>query len=172
MHILNIRCELQTAEGIAALLKVLNVISESFTEDFERIRARTFRVAPHPSPEPGDLGECKPHFVDGDTFWSHPDRETNPYFDDQVDVFVVEEGDDLVATIAHELGHVATIPEQENVAYQQIVEDGEWAREALADLYALKWGFADELEAFEAIRDRMHHRISLADLKEHVSIVM
>ena len=171
MHIFNIRCELQTSEGIEALRKVLNVISERFTEDFDRIRARTVRVAPHPNPEPGDLGECKPHFLDADTYWSNPELDTNPYFEDQVEVFVVEEGGNLVATIAHELGHAASTKEQKNAAYKDIVEHEGWAGEAVADLYALKWGFADELEESEPNRDREHHKISLAELKKHVGIV-
>jgi hypothetical protein len=62
---------------------------------------------------------------------------------------------ELVAKLAHELGHACTT--QDDLDARQSPED-EWASEWAADWYAVKrWGFGAEIESIRDNRDRLHH---------------
>lgn len=63
---------------------------------------------------------------------------------------------DIVATIAHECGHVAT-RERDFGKRDSCYTDSEWASEMSADFYAFKWGFEKELRKHNQERRLGHH---------------
>lgn len=157
--ILGFRCELTDASQRKAVEEVLVRIRDIHPEDFRWLQRVLVKIAPHPNPLPGDLGECTyaNAAATADDFFASSDREV---FEIQRNMLLVEAAIEprfATAVIAHELGHMFGTDHQMDCAYQHLVPDSEWACEALADLYALRWGFEAELRTFQPLRCRLHH---------------
>lgn len=69
----------------------------------------------------------------------------------------------LIATIAHELGHVAT---REEDFWKRDGVDAEWASEACADYYAYKWGFGRQIRADYKANPNLAHRLLPGEIIE------
>lgn len=63
----------------------------------------------------------------------------------------------MLALVAHELGHVATRVGDFNRRDAAAGGDEEWAAELAADFYAAKWGFEKELREHWKLRSFGHH---------------
>ena len=68
---------------------------------------------------------------------------------------VRSEGDHLIPTIAHELGHACT-REIDRIRRGMVFTD-EWCSELAADWYAYKWGFGRQIATARKTRDLTHH---------------
>lgn len=62
----------------------------------------------------------------------------------------------LLATIAHELGHAAAT-QDDFERRDHVLGDSEWASESCADYYAYRWGFGRQVRKTNQTRDLGHH---------------
>lgn len=172
-RVLGFRCELIANHLRKAVGEVLSTIRDNYPSDLTWLERVLVKFAPHQSPRAGDLGECI--YVNADAtpeeFFASDDREA---FESQRAVLLVEQSIDPAyskAVVAHELGHAFGTDHQRACAYDAVVADPEWAGEAVADLYALRWGFEAELRAHESMRHRGHHRLQVDDLLPFVGLL-
>lgn len=178
MEVINgIKCELTSKEAIEALRFVLARIREIAEDDLCFLQKYVRTIRPMPDPGPGDLKTSEPKIVElGEVVpylpSSFEELRNNPDSESQVDILVAEQQESqlLPYTIAHELGHVATTEIQMDRIRRELVDDGEWASEMLADLYMLKWIDVD-IDFVQKSRYRLHHRVSLQDTKQWLEIV-
>jgi hypothetical protein len=82
------------------------------------------------------------------------ERERDSYTWDVAVLFARSLDEDMVAVVAHELGHVATTRDDFD---RRDGLDGEWASESCADYYAYRWGFARAIRRHQRSRNLGHH---------------
>ena len=163
--IYGIACEIRAERVRRAIERVLRAIRRR-PRDWSRIRRRVrgFVYFERDQEEPGTLGE-----------WVHDPKEARRLGpQDDPKTWGRVEGRwqasgyiklsraitrlrqvDLVATIAHECGHVAT--RYRDFDRRERYGDGEWASELCAEFYAARWGFERELRLQAPRLDVAHH---------------
>ncbi len=152
----SIPCGLQIATARRTLGQVLDRIRVAQPIDYDRLRRVVREVIPLSPEEPADgtTGEWKaekPRYYHPDT-WAYGSEETTGllYVDEKLPRL------ELVAVLAHELGHACTVSEDVE-ARGSMLED-EWASELTALWYAVeRWGFRSETNAIRPKLNRLHH---------------
>jgi len=144
-----IRCKLRKAGARKAVGKVLRQIKQQFPKDYERLKSRVREIRPltKRNTEDGTLGEWKKLSETKDPrTWGR---------EDGVLYLKEDEGDRLIPTTAHELGHTCT--QLTDLLRRGEVPFEEWASELTADWYAYKWGFGRQIAKARKTRNWNHH---------------
>jgi hypothetical protein len=150
----DIPCRLRSAAARDALKSVLDTIRSAQPEDYLRLLRVVKEVVPlaPEETEDGTMGEWKQDLADDDpATWDYGVGETPG-------VLYIDESHtptELIAILAHELGHACTVVEDREA---REAPSDEWASEATADWYAVRrWDFGTEMEVRREGRDRLHH---------------
>jgi len=152
-----IACSIDDGADIcAAIDTVVTAIRDKHSEDFVRLRDRVrhFELLTTAECEEGTMGEWRvtgmPRMVT--TPWGGEEPEDQ---DQRRGVVLVNPATvDLIATVAHELGHVMATDDD---MYERHAPSDEWASEATADYHAFRWGFEAAIRTHGIVRDRIHH---------------
>jgi len=163
--ILGFPCDLTDPDSREATHKVLLAIRDGHPDDFAWLQRLLAKISSHPNPLPGDLGECR--YANSGATSEEFFASDDPYFEEKRVVYLIEselEPDSRKGVIAHELGHVMLSDQMADRIRSELVDDGEWASEVAADLYALKWGFESELRALSVSRCDQHHRLPVDEI--------
>jgi hypothetical protein len=150
-----IPCRLHTAAQ-RTLREVLDRIQSAQPVDYGRLVRVVREVVPLPpeETEDGTMGGWKadePRDDDAAT-WEYGFGETPGILYVNEDLPLPE----LVATMAHELGHACTVREDLEARGSEL--EGEWTSELTAHWYAVtRWGFGAEIEPLRDRLDRRHH---------------
>jgi hypothetical protein len=129
---------------------VLSSVARIFPEDFGRLRKRVLAFRELSSDAKEVMAACfrRPEESgEGLPWWQ--DHESPGFVD-----LLPQRSLDLVAIVAHELGHAATT---EDDLYERSALPPEWASECCADFYAYRWGFGPELRAARPYASAGHH---------------
>ena len=145
--ILGIPCSLKTPDGRRAVRIALQRIRERFPHDFARLKERIRDIKPISRRQAADdtVGEWKRLRPHADPF--------RPGANDGV-LWLLEQHDNLIASVAHELGHACT--RYEDLERRGACSD-EWRSELAADWYAYRWGFGREIARDRKSRVWLHH---------------
>ena len=139
-----------TRGGAKPSAMYLSSIARAFPEDFERLRRRVlaFREI---SPDVKEvMAACfRRSEESGEDLPWWQDHESPGFVD-----LLPDHSLDLVAIVAHELGHAATTGDDLD---ERSALSAEWASECCADFYAHRWGFGPELRAARADASADHH---------------
>ncbi len=153
-----IPCHLQTAAARRTLGEVLDRIQSAQPQDYAQLRRFVRKVVPlaPEETEDGTMGqwkEEKPPEYD-ETNWNEYDASGGT-----PGILYVKEDlsrPELVAIMAHELGHACTTPDDLK-ARGSILEDL-WTSELTALWYAVeRWGFRREMNIIRPKLNRLHH---------------
>ena len=159
-----IPCRLRTELARHAVSRVLGRIGKRFPDDFARLsdRVRMIRPLPKRRAADGTHGEWIARTFE-QIYWNADPFELSDEIRLQWDewhsgvVEVLEVGrteSQLLAVIAHELGHACST--REDISRRAAPFD-EWGSEAAADWYAYRWGFGRYIGAGRKSRSLGHH---------------
>ncbi len=171
--ILGVPCEIANPKIRAAIQTVLERIQARHPRDWARIRrrVRSFGYIPpgedpcttgywHGDQPPPDHEEVDAAIDAGRWRWVQRVEDWRFYRTGQI-LFSKRmarmETSQMLAVVAHEIGHVATRVGDFNRRDEAAGGDAEWASELAADFYAAKWGFEKELREHWKTRAFGHH---------------
>lgn len=146
--ILGFRCSIDDAKVRKAIRSVLERVRKKSPEDFKRLRRRGLSFSWLPKEE--TRNGTKGHFYTEKPNISPCEVEKNPDIIDEPNwpggVKISRELTDssVIAIIAHELGHAATISRDFHKR-RRVFPSLYLADEACANKYAFKWGFSKQL---------------------------
>lgn len=173
-------CRISDASVVQAIHDVLSRIKERRPQDYARLQKRVVRFERLPirDVKNGVRGRCKSLAVPKRLVVAAERRveraenvedlsramlqreqlgETHKRCVVQIETNI-KSSSNMVGIIAHELGHAAGT--REDVDNRGGGPRGEeWAHEAVADMYAYRWGFAREIRRTEKSREWTHHGI-------------
>ncbi len=158
-RVLGIKCTLKSSNGQRAMREVLRQIQAKCDRDYRRIAGLVLCVRPRRWTD-GTIGQCVPGGeLDDDAARTVYLSERRPFAG-------------IVATLAHEFGHVcSTFADCE----RRNMPDSEWASELTADWFAYKWGFGRLIARERRGRLVRHHGpqpgqwFEINDQRYHVS---
>lgn len=143
--IYGIPCSLRSRRLRGAIRLVLGRIRRRAAEDFERIRARVreFTLLPEPLQAQGFAGMWK------------PDGSWGEFFTARGLIALTDRPGNLMAIVAHELGHACT--HKEDAERRAVTLPGSrWAIEMCTNYYAYKWGFGRHMARARKAQDGLH----------------
>ncbi len=154
-----IPCDLKSSKVCSAFKRVLNRIKRNFPKDYERIKSRLRKFTPLKESEmvDGTQGHWVSVPVGEATWYTNRKFFGDPDNDPGEIRFPDFYSKNLIANIAHELGHVCVREEDRKRRLKTITKNSEWAEEMSADYYALTWGYRKEIELSRKGRDFGHH---------------
>lgn len=132
-RIYGIRCTITDSLLRDALYVVLGTVREQHPDDFARLRRRVKRLAVLPRSVKNARGRWRAR---------------------RGVILLSPIAEDLLAVVAHELGHACTTAED---MAKRKVAGRDWAIELSADSYVLKWGLGQSLDQIRPYRNAQHH---------------
>lgn len=136
-----IPCDFEEQTYLDAIQTTLDIIKTKRLKDYLRIIKLVKSIGPIKNEFDGTLGE-----------WKSP---WGPETSGHIILARNLSGDELIAVIAHEFGHVATT--FEDLILRKCPCADEWTSEVCADWYVYKWGFGRKLAKLRKSLDKMHH---------------
>lgn len=163
-NIMGVPCRLRTVRARKAVAQVLRQIRLRYPGDFERLHRKVLRIVPlsQRKQHGGTQGEWVKNEVklSPEEQWQGV-RQRDPIVLDALDgyppgvIYLAEADTNLIALVAHELGHAAT--RSEDIKRRGDFSSDEWAHELAADWYAYRWGFGREIARDRKTRYVGHH---------------
>jgi hypothetical protein len=150
-----IPCTIRSRKVEAAIRTVFAAI-QRHPRDWNRLRTRLLGIdwLPREEGRDGTMGEWV-----ADADFDYPGTEE--HFRTRGEIWLSRTLaryplDRVIATVAHECGHVAT-RWRDFDARERVSGDSEWSSELCADMYAFRWGFEQQIRADGPHRALGHH---------------